>query len=212
MKVDRAVGMAIVSLAAMILVACSSAPTPSTSAPPASVEKKEPAFYSGKSCLSQMAGVAARWQPDALPVHMESGLNAESNGQEGKSTIWRAMFASASRGTNRTFVCSGSRLKEEPAIGVTGSSETTSNPGISSSMFQPFLLTVDSDKAYAVAMEHGGDAVLKKDPKLPVVYTLDWDGKRKELVWGAMFGTSGSDYKGVVVVDASTGRFLRAGK
>lgn len=212
MKVDRAVAMAMIFSAAAILVACSSEPKPSSSAPPALAEKKEPAFYTGKSCLSQMASVAARWQPDALPVHMESGLNAESSGQEGKSTIWRAMFASASRRTNRTFVCSGSRLKEEPAIGVTGSSEMASAPGISSSMFQPFLLTVDSDKAYAAAREHGGDVFLKKDPKQPVVYTLDWDGKRKELVWGVMFGTSASDSRGVAVVDASTGRFLRAGK
>ena len=79
-------------------------------------------------------------------------------------------------------------------------------------MFQPFLLTVDSDKAYTVALEHGGDALLKKDPKQSVVYTLDWDGKNKELVWGVRFGASPSDSKGVGVVDANTGKFLRAGK
>ena len=212
MNTDRVLGMAAVFLAAVVLVACSSSPTSSAPQPAPAPEKKEPALYTGKSCLSQMASSAARWQADALPVHLESNLNAESNGQEGKATVWRAMFASAGRGTNRTFICSGSRLKDEPAIGVTANAEIASGPGVSRAMFQPFLLTVDSDKAYAVALEHGGDALLKKDPKQPVVYTLDWDGKNKELVWGVRFGTSLGDSKGVGVVDANTGKFLRAGK
>ncbi len=213
MKADRVFGIAALFLTAVIVVACSSAPTPSPSTQPSpSVEKKEPALYTGKSCLSQIASAAARWQPDALPVHMESTVNAESNGQEGKSSVWRAMFASPSRGTNRTFSCSGSRLKEAPPIGVTGSAEIGSAPEVSGAMFQPFLLTVDSDKAYATALEHGGEALIKKDPKQPVLYTLDWDGKKKELVWGVMFGSSASDSKGVGVIDASNGKFLRAGK
>jgi hypothetical protein len=213
MKADRVFGMAALFLTAVIVVACSSAPTSSPSSQPTpSAAKKEPALYTGKSCLSQMASTAARWQPDALPVHMESTLNAESNGQEGKSTVWRAMFASASRRTNRTFSCSGSRLKESPPIGVTGNTEIASAPEVSSAMFQPFLLTVDSDKAYATALEHGGAALVKKDPQQPVLYTLDWDSKKKELVWGVIFGTSVSDSKGVGVIDASNGKFLRAGK
>jgi hypothetical protein len=212
MKADRVFGIAILFLTAVIFVACSSSPTPSSSAPPPAPEKKEPALYAGKSCLSQMAGMAARWQADALPVHMESALNAESNGQEGKSTIWRAMFASATSRTNRTFTCSGSRLKESPPMGVTASAEMESDPQIVNSMFQPFLLTVDSDQAYKTALEHGGEAILKKDPQQPVLYTLDWDARKKELVWGVRFGTSASDSKGVGVIDASTGKFLRAGK
>jgi hypothetical protein len=211
MKADRVVGMAVLLLIAIFIACGSSTPAP-TSTQPSPAAKKEPALYTGKSCLSQMASVAARWQPDALPIHMESHLNAESNGQEGKSTIWRAMFASASRGTSRTFTCSGSRLKEEPSIGVSASTEMASAPGIASSMFQPYSLTVDSDRAFAIAKEHGGDALLKKDPQQPAIYTLDWDSKNKELVWGVVFGTSSADSKGFAVIDASTGKFLRAGK
>ena len=211
MKAERVVGIAVLFLVAIVIVACGS-PEPAPSSTQTAAVKKEPALYTGKSCLSQMASVAARWQPDALPVHMESHINAESNGQEGKATVWRAMFASASRGTNRTFICSGSRLRDEPAIGVTVNAEIASAPQISRAMFQPFLLTVDSDKAYDVAKDHGADALLKKDPKQPVVYTLDWDGKNKELVWGVRFGTSPSDSKGLAVVDAGNGKFLRAGK
>ena len=215
MKANRVTDVAAVLLSCVMIIACSSAPTssPSTTPTPSpAAEKKEPALYTGKSCLSQMAGMAARWQPDALPVHMESGLNAESNGQQGKSTIWRAMFASANRGTYRMFTCSGSRLKEEPPMGVSGGAEMTSAPDVARSMFQTFLLTIDSDKAYAVAEEHGGEAILKKDPHQPVLYTLDWDPKNKELVWVVMYGTSRADSKGVGVIDASNGKFLRGGK
>ena len=79
-------------------------------------------------------------------------------------------------------------------------------------MFQPMLLIIDSDKAYAIAQENGGANVLKKDPQQPVIYTLDWDAKNKELVWVVMYGASRSDSKGVGVINASTGKFLRAGK
>jgi hypothetical protein len=216
MKATRLTGVAAILLSGVIFVACSSAPTsPSTtpsSTPSPAAEKKEPVLYTGKNCLSQMANVAARWQPDAMPVHMESYLNAESTGQDGKSTIWRAMFASAGRGTNRTFTCSGSRLKEEAPIGVTGTAETASPPDMSRLMFQPMLLIVDSDKAYATAQENGGANILKKNPQQPVLYSLDWDPQKKELVWGVMYGASRSESKGVGVINASTGKFLRAGK
>jgi hypothetical protein len=216
MKATRLSGVTAIFLSGLIIVACSSAPTSPSTAPSATpspaAEKKEPVLYTGKNCLSQMANSAARWQPDAMPVHLESYLNAESTGHDGKSTIWRAMFASASRGTNRTFTCSGSRLKEEAPIGVTVSTEIASPPDISRSMFQPMLLIIDSDKAFATAQENGGANLFKKDPQQPVVYSLDWDGKNKELVWGVMYGTSRGDSKGVGVINASTGKFLRAGK
>ena len=216
MNATRLMGVAAIVLSGLIVNGCSSAPTPPSPTPSATpspaAEKKEPVPYTGKNCLSQMANAAARWQPDAMPVHMESNLNAESTGHDGKSTVWRAMFASASRGTNRTFTCSGSRLKEEAPIGVTVSAEIASPPDMARSMFQPMLLIIDSDKAFAVAQENGGANIFKKDPQQPVIYSLDWDGKRKELVWGIMYGTSRSDSKGVGVIDATTGKFLRAGK
>jgi len=215
MKATRLMGVAAILLSGVIIIACSSAPTPSAAPSPTpspAAEKKEPVLYTGKNCLSQMANAAARWQPDAMPVHMESNLNAESTGHDGKSSVWRAMFASATRGTNRTFTCSGSRLKEEAPIGVTVSSELASSPDMNRSMFQPMLLIIDSDKAFVVAQENGGANLFKKDPQQPVIYSLDWDGKKKELVWGIMYGTSRSDSKGVGVIDATTGKFLRAGK
>jgi hypothetical protein len=213
MKIIRVTGITLILLMiAVIMVACSSAPSsPSTTLAAAPV-KKEPVLYTGKNCMSQISNAAARWRPDAMPVHLESGLNAESSGLDGKATIWRAMFASPSRGTWRGFTCSGSRLAEEAPIGVTSSAENTSAPDMARSMFQSMSLIVDSDKAFATAQQNGGANILKKNPQQPILYSLDWDAGKRQLVWVIMYGTSHSDSKGVGVIDATTGKFLRAGK
>jgi hypothetical protein len=214
MKTTHIPGILTMLAIGAMLVACSSPNTPSpTSTETASAPvKKEPAFYTGKSCLTQMADKAARWQADAVPFHMESGLNAESSGHDGKSTVWRAMFASPARRTYKAFTCSGSRLRDEPAIGVTSGTESAYAPNVNQLMFPSFFLTADSDKAYAVTQENGGKKLLEKDPSLPVMYSLDWDAKKKELLWTVIYGTSQHDSKGMGVVDAGTGKYLRAAK
>ena len=203
-------------LAIALTVACSSpssSPSGGTQSSSASAPvKKEPVLYTGKACYSQIASVAARWQPDAVPFHMESALNAESNGHDGKSTIWRAMFASPSRRTYKVFTCSGSRLKDEAPLGVTSGAEIAYGPTIPALMFQTFLLTTDSDQAYTTAQEKGGAKLMEKNPQQPVLYTLDWNPKDKALLWVVFYGNSTTESKGIGVIDASTGKFLRAAK
>jgi len=204
----------VVFFGSLLMIACSSstsAPSSSQTQAPAEV-KKEPILNTGKACFSQMTSMAARWSPDAVPFHMESALNAESNGQGGKSTIWRGMFASPSRRTYKVFTCSGSRLKDEAPIGVTSSAEIAYGPTVPALMFQAFYLTTDSDQAYALAQEKGGAKLLEKDPQQPVLYTLDWNPKEKALLWVVVYGTSAKDSKGIGVIDASTGKFLRAAR
>lgn len=217
MSTTRIARIAGIFLSTLIVVGCTSkSPTPSgntaTPTPSQAATKKEPVPYTAKPCLSQMTSFAARWQRDALPFHMESGLNAESNGHEGKSTIWRAWFASPSRRTYRTFTCSGSRLLEEAPIGVTSTAETAFGPDVPGLIFQPVYLIADSDKAFALAQEKGGAKLVEKDPQQPVVYSLDWDSKHKQLLWSVIYGKARNDTKGIGVIDASTGKFLRAAK
>ena len=212
MTASRVIGISAVLLSAVILAACGSSPNPapSTESAPAPVVKKEPVLLTGKSCFSQMVSMAARWQPDALPFHFESEVNTESNGQAGKATIWRGMFASASRGTYKQFVCSGSRLKESPPIGVTSGAEITSAPNVAAAMFQQSYLNTDSDRAYEITQQNGGDRLIKKNPQQPVVYVLVWDGKNRQLLWVVAYGTTAKSSKDTGVIDASTGKFLRA--
>ncbi len=212
MKTSRISGIVAICLTSVMVIACSSNPSPSNTQTSSAAPKKEPALYTGKSCLAQMADKAARWQPDALPFHMESGLNAESAGQDGKSTIWRAMFASPGRRSYKAFICSGSRLPNEAAIGVTSGAEMAYAPNVPQLMFQSFSLIADSDKAFAIAQEKGGAKLLEKDPQQPILYSLDWDPKNRQLLWTVIYGTSQIDSKGMGVIDASTGKFLRAAK
>lgn len=200
-----------------LMIGCSSPSATSASSStqpqtPTPAPKKEPMLYTGKSCFSQMTGMAGRWAPDAVPFHMESALNDESNGQGGKATIWRGMFASPSRRTYKVFTCSGSRLRDEAPIGVTSGAEIAYGPTVPSLMFQSFLLTTDSDQAYSTAQEKGGAKLMEKNPQQPVLYTLDWNAKDKALLWVVFYGSSTKDTKGIGVIDATTGKFLRAAK
>jgi hypothetical protein len=198
---------------ALILIGCGSQP-PATSSPSttASQAQVEPTLYTAKQCFGSMVNLAQRWQPDALPFHMESELTTEATGQDGKATIWRAIFASQSRGTMKSFVCSGSREPSAPARGYTSSAESPYPPNVPALVFDPAYFQNDSDKTFATTLEHGGASIVKQDPKQPVVYLLDWDPRQKALLWTVIYGRAQADRKGVCVVNAATGAFIRAGK
>ena len=206
---------AAIILLVIILIGCTSTPSPTTSptaTPTPQTEQKEPTLYTAKQCFGSMVNLAQRWQPDALPFHMESELTTETTGQGGKSTIWRAIFASQSRGMMKSFVCSGSRQPSAPARGYTSSAESAYPPNVPGLLFDPSYLQNDSDKTFATTLEHGGAALIKEDPNQPVVYLLDWDARQKALLWTVIYGKTQADRKGIGVVNAATGAFVRAGK
>lgn len=203
---------AVVAFACLLsFVACSSTPSGSAGDQQAvpKVAKKDPIPYTGKPCFTRMVDQAERWSPDALPFHLESKLNSESNGQGGKSTVWTGMFASLSRGKYKTFTCSGSVLLDEPAMGVSSGTEWAYSAEVPALLFHPAYLIADSDKAYEAAQEKGGAALMEKNPQQPVVYTLDWDASRRQLTWVVIYGESTKSAKGIGLVDAASGKYLR---
>jgi len=204
-----------VLIASAILTGCSTTDQPKASQPAAAASQpavKEPTFYTAKNCFSSMMNLAQRWQLDALPFHMESEENAEATGQDGKATVWHAYFASRTRRTMKTITCSGSRLPSAPARGFTDAPEAPYAANVPAMIFDPSLFLVDSDKAFATTLDHGGSALVKKDPKQPVIYSLDWDPKKKEVQWLVIYGKTAVDRQGVCVVNARTGAFVSAGK
>jgi hypothetical protein len=196
-----------------LLTGCESSPKPASpeaSKPAVQAQPKAPTPYTAKPCLDRMTDLARRWTLDGMPCHVESEPNSESNGQGGKATVWRGMFASPSRRTMRTYICSGSHLPEAPPLGVTSTAEAAYHPSVVGLAFIPSYLQADSDKAFAEVQKHGGAALLKKDPNQPVIYMLEWDPKAKVLLWYVIFGKSQSDSKGIGVINATTGAFVRA--
>jgi len=213
-RVRQAVAFAfLVSVIAVLMSCGGSKPAPvseQTKAEP--VEVKQPAPYTAKACLSRMSDMAARWQMDAIPVRLESAVNNEATGADGKSTIWKGTFASPSHRAWKTFTCSGSRLKDAAPFGVTGDREMQLGPNDIIHGFSPLYVQVDSDKAFTIAQEHGGANLFKKDPKQPVYYFLALDSNGKTIEWFVSYGTSLKETQGIGIIDAGTGKYLKAAK
>lgn len=198
-------------LGVVLILSCASEPIKTNAAEATKpTEKKEVSLSTARPCLERMSYMALRWQPDALPYHLESEINAEANGQDGRSTVWRANFASASRGLSKNFVCSGSLLKDSPPFGVTANREFPYSKGTTILTFSLLDLTVDSDVAAKIAQEHGGADLMKRNPQQPVYYELAVNSKSNKLLWAAVYGTSEKDNKGIGLIDATNPKFLGA--
>src|SRR5581483_7666874 len=96
-----------------------------------------------------------------------------------------------------------------PERGIMPGVEDTYSPGNrETQVFDLGLLKTDSEQALKTANEHGGDKILKQNPKQSVTYTLATDPSRNVLTWYVTYG-SPSMYKLRVDINATTGGFLR---
>lgn len=209
-KLEKALS-GVMFLAFLLLAGCNSEP-----AKPAATEKpqpKPPELATARTAFGRTFISARGWARDAQPFRLESQTNSDSKGQEGRSAIWRASFASPAQRALKPFTWSGTNASDAPSRGVSPGSEDTYSPSNSSTqVFDMQFLKVDSDKALEMAKKHGGDKVLQKTPDLPVFYVLDWNHSTNELTWHIIFGNSRDDAKLRVAVNASTGDFLRVEK
>jgi hypothetical protein len=185
----------------------STSATPAATAPPPA-----PMPYTGEEAFNRMLALAVKWSPDAQPARVESVLTPETTGQDGKATIWRGYFASSARRAVKTIVCSGSRRPDAPPFGVSTEGDAAYNAESASLVFSQYLLKTDTDQAFTIAQQHGGDAIVKKDPQQPVTYVLLKDRKQNAPVWYVIYGASEKDRKGIGVINATTGAFVSAGK
>ena len=111
----------------------------------------------------------------------------------------------------KTSVCSGSRRPDAPPFGVsTEGADSAYNAQSAGLVFSQYLLKTDTDKAVAIAQQHGGDAILKKDPKQSIMYLLLRDPKQNVPDWYVIYGTSATDRKGIGIINATTGAFVSA--
>ena len=203
MRIKRSLPGTALLLLALTLLGCDESKPSSQSATPA---KKVAETQTGRFALQKMLPVARLWAADAKPIQLQSSPSSESTGQDGKSTYWRAVFGSASRGKSEPFSWSGS--PDSP--GVDHGVEDTFNPNNRST--QPWdlaFLKVDTDKAFEVAQEHGGKELLSKEPKMQIMYFLGWNAGSSQLAWFVIYGGSTSNARLTVLVDASTGHYLR---
>ena len=200
----------------LLLVSCSTEKktgSESTSQSAAKPAVKEAQYDTGRTAFQRMYLAARGWAPDVKPFRLQSQFTTDAPTAEGKAGLWRASFASPSRRMMKLFAWSGLVGPDAPEQGISFSAEDSWSPTNSSTQtFDIAFLKVDSDQAYEVAQKNGGDKLTKKDPKQPVIFVLDWDTTKNQLVWHVLYGNNPRDTKLRIAVDATSGAFIRVEK
>ncbi|MFY9646107.1 MAG: hypothetical protein WAK29_13065, partial [Terriglobales bacterium] len=192
--------IAVAILAAGMLVGCSSEPS-KTATTKETPQPKAPEALTGNSAFFKCYIAARGWAPDVQPYRAESIPTPASKGRDGKAEQWRAGFASPASHSTKVYTWANGDISH----GVDDSYSPTNS---STQVFNVQFLKVDSDKAFAIAQEHGGDKLLQKDPDTPVLYVLDWNRQTNELLWHVIYGTDRETAKLRVAVNASSGEFV----
>lgn len=201
--------------AAMLLLAACNSSTPTQNPQSGQTAQSQPAsspetqLETGRAAFQRLYATARLWAADARPFREQSLLAKGADGHDGKAPVWAGGFASPARRTLKTFTWSGSHDPDAPSYGVSATVEDSYSPSNTSTMiFDIAFLKSDSDQAFAEAQKHGGAQLLKKNPKLPVYYLLDWQPNANALYWHVMYG-SPDQPELRIAVDATKGTFVR---
>jgi hypothetical protein len=202
MKITKTQGLFAVILAAGWLTGCSSAPNPPAAEKP---QPKIPEAITGSSAFYKCYISARGWAADVQPYRVESEPTNDSKGRDGKAGEWRAGFASPSKRATRPYTWALGEVSHSVEDGYSPTNSSTQ-------IFNVQFLKVDTDKAFSIAQEHGGDKLLEKEPDTPVFYVLEWNRQTNELLWHVIYGADRDTAKLRVAVNASSGEFSRVEK
>ncbi len=211
---ERMKRLSLILLLLCALAACNTS-KPAPNAPASETAKPAPKaaeYETGREAFQKVYIAAHNWAPDAKPFRLESQYTPGAPVNEGKAGIWRASFGSAARHSMKSFQWTGITGPDVEQGISHGSEDSFSPTNTSTQVFDMAFLKVDSDKALEIAQKHGGEKLTKKDPSLPIFYTLDWDHTKNKLIWHVAYGSSGDDSKLRVAVDATEGSFIRVEK
>lgn len=208
---------------AFAMAACSSQSSKnesSSAAPQKPAEIKPSDAETGRVALQRLYTTSRGWGGDTQPVSLESQTYKHAGGNpnaplghDGKAAVWRGLFASDGRRMMKTYMWSGLTGPDAPSPGITPGNEDPFSPGNTSTHpFQIVYLKIDSDQALETAQKHGGTALLKKNPDMPVNFALGWESRGGSLVWHVLYGQSLNEPQLDVVVNASSGEFVRVEK
>ena len=195
--------VAVAILAAGLLPGCSS--EPNKPAPAETAQPKAPQTTTGSSAFFKCYVSARGWAGDAVPYRVESHLTTDSKGRDGKSEEWSVGFASPAQRATKSYTWANGDISH-------GVDDTYIPANSNTQVFNIQALKTDTDKAFAVAQQHGGDKLLEQEPDTPVLYVLDWNRPTNSVLWHVIYGTNSDTAKLRVAVNASTGEFSRVEK
>ena len=161
----------------------------------------------GQSALFRMFQVARSWAPDVQILKMNSIHLTEVPNVAGKAGAWQATFTSATMSAARPYTYSVIESEGNLHEGVfAGQQESWSGPAT-----KPFLIAgvkVDTDAAHKTAMGQAGEAQ-KKDPNQTISFLLERQEGSVNPAWRVIWGESAGTSSFSVLVDASTGEYLK---
>lgn len=187
----------------LTLLGCSSPPKPAekAAAPPEPV--------TGLHALAQMFGAARAWQPDVQVFRITSIQIDAVKPKPGRSGAWQAVFFSPTAQQLRSYTFSVADVSVSLHQGVFPDPPAPFSP--SAQAGKPFPISAakkDTDEIFDTALAHAKDYDAKH-PGMPINYLLELNTRSPNAVWRVIWGTSASSSAFSVLVDASTGEFLR---
>lgn len=184
---------------ALIFSACSSG-APEKKEIPKAVEP-----VTGLHALYQMYTPARMWAPDAEILRYTSIDLTEVPRQPGKAPAWQVVVVSPALAKSRVWTNSVYEASVTLHEGIFP--ETPQNWSGGGKPFPIQAVRIDTDTAWDTALKHGAD-YNAKNPGLPITYQLAMDDRDKP-VWRVIWGRSAGESDFSVLIDATTGDFLR---
>ena len=192
--------------AVLALSACSQSANDITT-----VKASEPSTsesVTAKTAYVAMYKSAYKWSPDVVLLRLNPGQKSGFAFDNGKSGLWEATFASASKHEYRVFTYATTAHPPDIYKGVTvGNGAPWSGPTRDVMPIPSADFAVDSDAAYATAAADAA-AWLKKNPdKKVTTFQLGNGYSFPSPVWYVLWGDKKSGY--VAFVNATTGKVMK---
>ncbi len=205
---NKLLATAIAVGAALVMTACSEAPTTETKAgPEAKPEAAAPAVpVLGKEAFYEMYKPARAWASDLLVLSLASDEVEGYKVEGGKAAMWTAVFVSPSKQAARTFTYAIVDKLPNVHKGVfEGGTEGWTGATKQSEPFQIMDVAYNSDAADQAAAEKAA-VFLKKNPDKPVSYFLGKAARFPAPVWYVLYGDKKLGYS--TFVNATTGKVM----
>lgn len=197
------------SASVLVTTACFDSSSPSEiKARQEKAEKKAPEPVSGQNAYYKMYGAAKGWAQDLQGFRCEPIRLAVIAEKEGKFPAWKCAFVSESKRAMKTYTYSVIAADGIYKDTFGGHDESYTGPRGQNVPFPILALKIDSEAAIKTAKEQSGPYI-KKNPDMPVTPVLEKTKETANAVWRIYWGANPAMSNYSVLVDASTGEYVR---
>jgi hypothetical protein len=168
-------------------------------------EKVDP--VTGQSALFKMYQVARSWAPDAEVAQMKSVHLTDVPAVRGEAGAWEATFYSPGKSAQRNYTYSVEESDANLHLGVFPGQQDSASAAAAKA-FLIGAVKIDSDAAYKTALAHAAD-YNKKNAAQTISFELGKGDTTSNPVWRVIWGESAGTSGESVLVDATSGEYLK---